>query len=72
MGEHWMDLDAEKIKGERDADDVADRIHRADFVEVNLFDVDAVDGGFGFSEEHVEDLFGFVFDEFPGDSVKRL
>ena len=53
-------FDAEQIEGEADADDVADGIDRAHFVEMHLFDIDAVDGGFGFAQ-HAEDALGFGF-----------
>ena len=38
------------MQAHANADDVADGIDRADFVEMDLFDTDAVGGGFGFSE----------------------
>ncbi len=51
-------FDSEQVEREADADDVADGIDRAHFVEVHLFDIDAVDGGFGFAQ-HPEDALGF-------------
>ena len=53
-----MLVDGEQIEGKADADDVADGIDRADFVEMHLFDIDAVDGGFGFAQ-NAEDALGF-------------
>src|SRR5262249_23684995 len=50
----------ELIEREGDTDDVADGIDGADFVEVHLFNIDAVDGGFGFAQR-LEDAFGGGF-----------
>jgi hypothetical protein len=54
-------VDAEQIEGEARADDVADGIDRADFVEVHLFYGDAVDGGFRLAED-AEDALGVGLD----------
>jgi hypothetical protein len=43
-------VDAEKFEGQAGADDIGDRIGRADFVKVDLFDGDLVDGGLGFAQ----------------------
>ncbi len=53
-------IDAEKVPADRRADDIGNRIHRADFVEVDLANRGAVDLGFGFAEAR-EDAFGEVF-----------
>ena len=39
-------IDAERLGADRRADDIHDRVGRADFVEVNVLDVDVVDLGF--------------------------
>ena len=43
-------FDSEKIEGKADAYDVADGIDRAYFVEMHVFNIDAVNGGFRFSQ----------------------
>ncbi len=61
-------VDAEQVEGEADADDIADGIDRADFVKMHLFDIDAVDSGFGFAE-NLEDALGIGFDGWRGRSA---
>ena len=41
----------EQVETHADADDIADGIDRADFVEVNVFDTDAMSERFGFAED---------------------
>ena len=43
-------FDAERIERDTGADDIGNGIGRADFVKMDLFYRDAVDGGFGFGE----------------------
>ena len=43
-------VDVEQIERHAGADDIGDGIDRADFVEVNFFDGDAVDARFGFAQ----------------------
>ena len=42
--------DVKKIECDAGSDDIGNGIDRADFVEVNFFDGDAVDAGFGFAQ----------------------
>ena len=46
-GEHTTRVDAERLQRERDAADLADRVHRADLVEVDALRVDAVHRALG-------------------------
>ena len=46
-GEHSSSSISQRLERERDAADVADRIERADLVEVDLLGLDAVDAGLG-------------------------
>lgn len=49
--------DAEKVETDGGADDVDDGVDGADFVEMNFFDGNVVDFGFGFAEA-AKDLAG--------------
>ena len=44
-------IDAENLCSGGGADDVDDGVDRADLVEVDFFDGDGMDGGFGFAQE---------------------
>ena len=53
-------VDAQQVEPDRRADDVDDRVDRADLVEVDLRQVDAVDPGLGLAQPQ-EDPLGQVF-----------